>query len=69
MQHAHHAKVAPAFAKRYGKIGEAIQSALDQYRQEVPTLTRTCTSSEPLNAISYGAMYVCVTGGEWCLPW
>jgi hypothetical protein len=35
MQHAHHAKVAPAFAKRYGAIGEAIQTALDQYRSEV----------------------------------
>ena len=34
-QHAHHAKVSPSFCKAYGKIGAAIQEALNEYKREV----------------------------------
>lgn len=34
-QHAHHAKVSPSFCKRYASIGAAIQSALNEYKQDV----------------------------------
>ena len=35
MSHPHHAKVTPKFCKRYSEVGTIIQSALQQYRQEV----------------------------------
>ncbi|KAJ4956225.1 hypothetical protein NE237_013008 [Protea cynaroides] len=35
MQHPHHAKVTPKFCKPYGRIGEAINKALLQYKEEV----------------------------------
>ncbi|XP_043716956.1 3-methyl-2-oxobutanoate hydroxymethyltransferase 1, mitochondrial-like [Telopea speciosissima] len=35
MQHPHHAKVTPKFCKQYGHIGEAINKALLQYKEEV----------------------------------
>ena len=35
MQHPHHAKVTPKFCKQYAAVGAAIQSALQQYREEV----------------------------------
>jgi hypothetical protein len=34
-QHAHHAKVSPSFCKAYGRIGAAIQEALNEYKREV----------------------------------
>ena len=34
-QHAHHAKVTPSFCKTYTHIGAQIQTALNQYKQEV----------------------------------
>ena len=37
MQHPHHAKVTPKFCKQYAAIGTNIQSALQQYRDEVST--------------------------------
>jgi hypothetical protein len=38
-QHAHHAKVTPSFCKTYGRIGAAIQEALNEYKQEVAAET------------------------------
>jgi len=35
MQHAHHAKVSPKFAKRYANLGESIHKALREYKEEV----------------------------------
>jgi len=35
MSHPHHAKVTPKFCKRYAEVGQVIQSALAQYRQDV----------------------------------
>lgn len=35
MSHPHHAKVTPKFCKRYAEVGQVIQSALMQYRQDV----------------------------------
>ncbi|XP_057865459.1 3-methyl-2-oxobutanoate hydroxymethyltransferase 1, mitochondrial [Cryptomeria japonica] len=35
MQHPHHAKVTPKFCKQYAKIGDAINKALSEYREEV----------------------------------
>lgn len=35
MSHPHHAKVTPKFCKRYAEVGQVIQSALIQYRQDV----------------------------------
>ncbi|XP_042500647.1 3-methyl-2-oxobutanoate hydroxymethyltransferase 1, mitochondrial-like [Macadamia integrifolia] len=35
MQHPHHAKVTPKFCKQFGHIGEAINKALSQYKEEV----------------------------------
>ncbi len=35
MEHAHHAKVSPSFCKKYANIGENIQTALNQFREEV----------------------------------
>ncbi|KAF1002473.1 hypothetical protein AG4045_027705 [Apium graveolens] len=35
MQHPHHAKVTPKFCKQYGQIGEAINKALTEYKEEV----------------------------------
>lgn len=37
MQHAHHAKVAPMFVKRYANVGEVIQKALEEYKKDVET--------------------------------
>jgi len=34
-QHAHHAAVAPSFAKRYANVGDVIQQALNAYRADV----------------------------------
>jgi 3-methyl-2-oxobutanoate hydroxymethyltransferase len=39
MSHPHHAKVSPKFCKRYAEVGTAIQSALQQYRDEVANRT------------------------------
>lgn len=35
LQHPHHAKVSPKFCKQYGNVGEAINKALSEYKQEV----------------------------------
>ncbi|XP_072978845.1 3-methyl-2-oxobutanoate hydroxymethyltransferase 1, mitochondrial-like [Typha angustifolia] len=35
LQHPHHAKVTPKFCKQYGRIGDAINQALSEYKQEV----------------------------------
>lgn len=35
MQHPHHAKVTPKFCKQYGKVGDAINRALLEYKEEV----------------------------------
>ncbi|KAH7658263.1 3-methyl-2-oxobutanoate hydroxymethyltransferase protein [Dioscorea alata] len=35
LQHPHHAKVTPKFCKQYGHVGEAINKALSEYKQEV----------------------------------
>ncbi len=35
MQHPHHAKVTPKFAKQYASVGTVIQSALQSYREDV----------------------------------
>ncbi|KAG6434304.1 hypothetical protein SASPL_105929 [Salvia splendens] len=35
LQHPHHAKVTPKFCKRYAHVGEAIDKALSEYRDEV----------------------------------
>ncbi|RVW47051.1 3-methyl-2-oxobutanoate hydroxymethyltransferase 1, mitochondrial [Vitis vinifera] len=35
MQHPHHAKVTPKFCKRYGQVGEVINKALLEYKEEV----------------------------------
>ncbi|XP_057498455.1 3-methyl-2-oxobutanoate hydroxymethyltransferase 1, mitochondrial-like [Actinidia eriantha] len=35
MQHPHHAKVTPKFCKQYANVGEAINKALSEYKQEV----------------------------------
>jgi len=35
MQHPHHAKVTPKFCKQYGNVGEVVQQALQQYRDDV----------------------------------
>lgn len=35
LSHPHHAKVTPKFCKQYSQVGAAIQSALQQYRQDV----------------------------------
>jgi len=35
LQHPHHAKVTPKFCKKYAQVGEAIQEALENYRDEV----------------------------------
>ncbi|GMH21723.1 hypothetical protein Nepgr_023565 [Nepenthes gracilis] len=35
MQHPHHAKVTPKFCKQFGRIGEAINKALSEYKEEV----------------------------------
>ncbi|BBN13320.1 3-methyl-2-oxobutanoate hydroxymethyltransferase [Marchantia polymorpha subsp. ruderalis] len=35
MQHPHYAKVTPKFCKKYAKIGEVINSALEEYNREV----------------------------------
>jgi 3-methyl-2-oxobutanoate hydroxymethyltransferase len=34
-QHAHNAKVTPSFCKKYADVGNAIQQALEQYKNEV----------------------------------
>ncbi len=39
MSHPHHAKVSPKFCKRYAEVGGIIQSALQQYRDEVSNRT------------------------------
>ena len=36
-EHAHHAKVSPSFCKTYGRIGSAIQEALNEFKAEVET--------------------------------
>eukprot|EP00808_Paulinella_micropora_P032182 g28553.t1 len=38
-QHAHHAKVTPSFCKKFGAVGDHIQLALNQYREEVDNAT------------------------------
>ncbi|GAB2245060.1 hypothetical protein Droror1_Dr00000553 [Drosera rotundifolia] len=35
MQHPHHAKVTPKFCKQYGQVGEVINKALSEYKEEV----------------------------------
>lgn len=35
MSHPHHAKVTPKFCKRYAEVGDLIQQALGQYKQDV----------------------------------
>lgn len=51
-QHAHHAKVTPSFCKTYGRIGAAIQEALNEYKKEVENETFPGTDFSPykLNA-------------------
>ncbi|XP_015158980.1 3-methyl-2-oxobutanoate hydroxymethyltransferase 1, mitochondrial-like [Solanum tuberosum] len=35
MQHPHHAKVTPKFCKQYGQVGDVINKALLEYKEEV----------------------------------
>ncbi|KAG9443925.1 hypothetical protein H6P81_015265 [Aristolochia fimbriata] len=35
LQHPHHAKVTPKFCKQYGRVGDVINKALSEYKQEV----------------------------------
>ncbi|KAL8162474.1 hypothetical protein V2J09_013963 [Rumex salicifolius] len=35
LQHPHHAKVTPKFCKQYGKVGDVINKALSDYKEEV----------------------------------
>ncbi|MQL95992.1 hypothetical protein Taro_028667 [Colocasia esculenta] len=35
LQHPHHAKVTPKFCKQYGKVGDVINKALSEYKQDV----------------------------------
>ncbi|KAG1335111.1 3-methyl-2-oxobutanoate hydroxymethyltransferase 1, mitochondrial [Cocos nucifera] len=35
LQHPHHAKVTPKFCKQFGHVGDAINKALSEYKQEV----------------------------------
>ncbi|XP_028121548.1 uncharacterized protein LOC114318788 [Camellia sinensis] len=35
MQHPHHAKVTPKFCKQYGQVGDVINKALSEYKEEV----------------------------------
>lgn len=35
LQHPHHAKVTPKFCKQYGKVGDVINKALSEYKEEV----------------------------------
>ncbi|KAJ6849081.1 3-methyl-2-oxobutanoate hydroxymethyltransferase [Iris pallida] len=37
LQHPHHAKVTPKFCKQFGHVGDAINKALSEYKQEVET--------------------------------
>ncbi|GJP30397.1 hypothetical protein CLOM_g1035 [Closterium sp. NIES-68] len=37
IQHPHHAKVTPKFCKAFGQVGEAIQQALNAFREDVTT--------------------------------
>ncbi|KAK1309452.1 hypothetical protein QJS10_CPA09g00617 [Acorus calamus] len=39
MQHPHHAKVTPKFCKQFGHVGEAINRALLEYKEEVENKT------------------------------
>ena len=48
MQHPHHAKVTPKFCKQYAAIGTSIQSALQQYRDEVRPM-RPCSLLEAVD--------------------
>ncbi|XP_010247884.1 PREDICTED: 3-methyl-2-oxobutanoate hydroxymethyltransferase 1, mitochondrial-like isoform X1 [Nelumbo nucifera] len=39
LQHPHHAKVTPKFCKQYGRVGDVINKALSQYKEEVTNLS------------------------------
>ncbi|KAA8494129.1 3-methyl-2-oxobutanoate hydroxymethyltransferase 2, mitochondrial [Porphyridium purpureum] len=39
LTHPHHAKVVPKFCKRYARVGEYVNNALEQYRDEVRSRT------------------------------
>jgi hypothetical protein len=49
MSHPHHAKVTPKFCKRYAEVGQVIQSALVQYRQDVEGGTFPSQQYSPYN--------------------
>lgn len=49
MSHPHHAKVTPKFCKRYAEVGQVIQSALMQYRQDVEDKTFPAQQYSPYN--------------------
>ncbi|XP_031261486.1 3-methyl-2-oxobutanoate hydroxymethyltransferase 1, mitochondrial-like [Pistacia vera] len=35
LQHPHHAKVTPKFCKQYARVGDVINKALSEYKEEV----------------------------------
>ncbi|GAX85519.1 hypothetical protein CEUSTIGMA_g12935.t1 [Chlamydomonas eustigma] len=47
MSHPHHAKVTPKFCKQYASAGKVIQSAIQQYRDEVASRTFPGTAFSP----------------------
>lgn len=47
LQHPHHAKVTPKFCKQYGRIGDAINKALSEYKEEVENKTFPSAAHTP----------------------
>ncbi|KAJ3694576.1 hypothetical protein LUZ60_010056 [Juncus effusus] len=47
LQHPHHAKVTPKFCKQYGRVGDVINKALQEYKQEVESSTFPGTAHMP----------------------
>ncbi|KAL6757683.1 ketopantoate hydroxymethyltransferase [Haematococcus lacustris] len=47
MSHPHHAKVTPKFCKQYAHVGQAIQAALQAYREEVASRTFPSNAYSP----------------------
>ncbi|KAJ1281916.1 hypothetical protein BS78_03G009900 [Paspalum vaginatum] len=47
LQHRHHAKVTPKFCKQFGNVGDVINKALSEYKQEVETRTFPGPSHTP----------------------
>ncbi|KAL9265287.1 3-methyl-2-oxobutanoate hydroxymethyltransferase 2, mitochondrial-like protein [Drosera capensis] len=49
MQHPHHAKVTPKFCKQYSQVGEVINKALSEYKEEVTNGSFPGPSHSPYN--------------------